>query len=38
LVKVPSFSRNDAPGRNTWANFAVSLMKVSSTGQRITAD
>src|ERR1700752_2895866 len=31
LVKVPSFSRNDAPGRNTWANFAVSLMNRSCT-------
>ena len=31
LVKVPSFSRNDAPGRNTWANFAVSLRNRSWT-------
>ena len=25
LVKVPSFSRNEAPGRKTWAYLAVSL-------------
>ena len=29
FVKVPSFSRNEEPGRNTWANFAVSLMNRS---------
>ncbi|MCY1441678.1 hypothetical protein D9M71_580020 [compost metagenome] len=31
LVKVPSFSRNELPGRNTWANLAVSLRKMSCT-------
>lgn len=31
LVNVPSFSRNDAPGRNTWANLAVSLRNRSWT-------
>ena len=31
FVNVPSFSRNDEPGRNTWANFAVSLMNRSCT-------
>ena len=31
LVKVPSFSRNDVPGRNTWANLAVSLRNRSWT-------
>jgi hypothetical protein len=31
LVKVPSFSRNDEPGRNTWAYFAVSFKKMSCT-------
>ena len=31
LVKVPSFSRNDEPGRNTCANFAVSLRNRSCT-------
>ena len=31
LVKVPSFSRNDVPGRNTWANRAVSLRNRSCT-------
>jgi hypothetical protein len=29
LVKVPSFSRNEEPGRKTCANFAVSLWKMS---------
>ena len=31
LVNVPSFSRNDAPGRNTCANRAVSLRNRSCT-------
>jgi hypothetical protein len=31
LVNVPSFSRNDEPGKNTWAYFAVSLRKRSCT-------
>ena len=31
LVKVPSFSKNEAPGKNTWANLAVSLRKISCT-------
>ena len=31
LVNVPSFSRNDVPGRNTWANAAVSLRNRSWT-------
>ena len=31
LVKVPSFSRNDEPGRNTWAYFAVSFRNRSCT-------
>jgi len=31
LVKVPLFSKNDAPGSTTLANFAVSLMKNSCT-------
>ena len=31
LVKVPSFSRKDEPGRNTWAYFAVSFRKMSWT-------
>jgi len=31
LVKVPSFSRKDEPGRNTWAYLAVSLRKMSCT-------
>jgi hypothetical protein len=29
LVNVPSFSRKDEPGRNTCANFDVSLWKMS---------
>src|SRR5450830_1580092 len=31
LVKVPSFSRKDEPGRNTCAYWAVSLRKMSCT-------
>ncbi|MNV91487.1 hypothetical protein D3C71_1859830 [compost metagenome] len=31
LVKVPSFSRNDEPGRNTCAYFAVSFRNRSCT-------
>ena len=31
LVKVPSFSRNDVPGKKTCANFAVSFKKRSCT-------
>ena len=31
LVKVPSFSRNELPGRNTCAYCAVSLRKMSCT-------
>ena len=31
LVKVPSFSRNDEPGRKTCAYFAVSFRKISCT-------
>ena len=31
LVKVPFFSRNEEPGRKTWANFAVSLRNRSWT-------
>ena len=31
LAKVPLFSKNDAPGSTTFANFAVSLMKISCT-------
>ncbi len=31
LVKVPSFSRNDVPGRNTWAKAAVSFRNRSCT-------
>ncbi|MNR47245.1 hypothetical protein D3C85_1663240 [compost metagenome] len=31
LVKVPFFSRKEAPGRNTWANLAVSLRNRSCT-------
>ncbi|MNT61640.1 hypothetical protein D3C72_1992990 [compost metagenome] len=31
LVKVPSFSRNDDPGRNTWAYLAVSFRNRSCT-------
>ncbi|MNZ76131.1 hypothetical protein D3C78_946290 [compost metagenome] len=38
LVKVPSFSRNELPGRNTWANLAVSLRKISCTTTHSIAD
>jgi len=31
LVNVPSFSRNEEPGRNTCANFATSLRNRSWT-------
>src|SRR5256885_7740493 len=31
LVKVPSFSRNEEPGRNTCAYFAISLRNRSCT-------
>ena len=31
LVKVPSFSRKEVPGRKTWAKRAVSLRKRSWT-------
>ena len=34
LVNVPSFSRNDVPGRNTCANAAVSLRNRSCTMSR----
>ena len=34
LVNVPSFSRNEVPGRKTWANRAVSLRKRSWTTTR----
>ena len=30
-MKVPLFSKNDAPAITTFANFAVSLMKISCT-------
>ena len=35
LVNVPSFSRNDVPGRKTCAYFAVSLRKRSCTTTRL---
>ena len=38
LVNVPSFSRNDVPGRNTCANLAVSLRNRSCTTSRSSAD
>ncbi len=38
LVKVPSFSRNDAPGRKTWAYLAVSFRKMSCTTMHSIAD
>ena len=31
LVKVPSFSKKEQPGRKTWANFAVSFRNRSWT-------
>ncbi len=37
LVKVPSFSRNEAPGRKTCANLAVSLRNRSCTTTRSIA-
>ncbi len=33
LVKVPLLSKNDSPGSTTFANFAVSLTKLSRTKQ-----
>ena len=38
LVKVPSFSRNELPGKNTWANLAVSFKKMSCTTMHSIAD
>ena len=37
LVKVPSFSRKDVPGRKTWAKRAVSLRNRSWTTTRSIA-
>ena len=38
LVKVPSFSRKLVPGKNTWANCAVSLRNRSCTITKSIAD
>ena len=36
LLSVPLFSKNDAPGSTTLANFAVSLMKISCAASTST--